>query len=158
MASIIENANFLENENYIFSFFKSWNMNLNFAFSFFCKYDFECQFEFQLKLKQNLNSWEMAVTSKSFCLIGRCLYCLTITLWQIRWIVLEKSNWLKCLNKILRINRSVMNEKKEISIPFIKLFLQQNWYIFMYQGNQHSNKLKYLYSEDVNKTPRRNPP
>ena len=35
MESVIQKISFLKNENYSFSFFKFWNMDLNFIFRFF---------------------------------------------------------------------------------------------------------------------------
>ena len=48
-----------------------------------------------------------------------------------------------------------MNQKKDIREKVGFLYLPSNvfaekWYIFTYRGNQHSNKEKYLYSEDGN--------
>ena len=80
MESIIQKINFLKNENCIFSFFKTWNMDLNFIFLFF--FFWNMNFNFNL----SLNAWNLIGTSKSFCLVVRCLFGIMSDL--IQWLLL----------------------------------------------------------------------
>ena len=70
MESIIQKINFLKNKNYIFSFFKFWNMDLNFLFLFFfeiqilisiwvsIKIETKFEFmEFDCDVKELLSGW-----------------------------------------------------------------------------------------------------
>ena len=61
------------------------------------KYKFLFQIEFQLKLKQNLNLWNLIVTSKSFCLVVRCFFCIIFDLvqWLLLWtMTLRQTKWI----------------------------------------------------------------
>ena len=80
-----------------FSFFKFWNMDVKFIFLFFFEIKILSSIEFQLKLKQNLNLWNLIVASRSFCLVVRCFFCIMFDLiqWLLLWtMTLRQTKWI----------------------------------------------------------------
>ena len=127
MESTIQKINFLKNENCIFSFFKTWNMDLNFIFRFFF---WNTNFNFNL----SLNAWNLIVTSKSFCLIFRCLFCIKSDL--IQWLLLG----------MMTFQQTKWIVGKWIAEMFQKLQLDYRWSCSMlpWESKFDSNKIFWM--------------
>ena len=101
MESTIQKINFLKNENCIFSFFKTWNMDLNFIFRFF----FEIQTLISIWVwmhgiwlwRQRAFVWFLDVCFVSRLILFNCFY--------LEWWLFNKPNGL-LENGLLKCSRS----------------------------------------------------